>query len=602
MHILSPFSRAALAIALAASSLGTAHATLPGENGVIVFSRKAVVGAAGIWRVNADGKTRLMELDTGGTSPAVSPDGTKIAYVVGSATGHNSIIVMGIDGSNKTTVFTGGLDMAFPAWSPDGSRLAVHDMIDSSYAGIRILETSTWTTVGAIRTTGSVVSVNWSPLGIDIVAGTAGRAGYRYNANTGAWSTLANGLYYASYFPSGDKLVGAIGENPNTACTYTMTVAGKDLKQLSCSGEWAAISPDGKQYVISNFEDGDADIGTLDGSAPEFHTFSGIRHVWSRVPIQAMSTTLAGGNWSAPSTLPGDSGTYTGPSAIARMPGGGVLRRAVAVRSDGRLYERAQGLNNAWNNWTLVPGLVGKTADGVRAKHVAIAGALDGSVQAAIVGQDDLVYHAKRNADGTWSGFTALNGANGAPNFAARDVSIAVTRNEGLKPGTTHIVANGLLEGQVYHRVRWADGSWTPWAIVSNEPAQTSSVAIATADNDDAYLLTSSPTQGLMRKVRFGKDGSWSDWVVMSNQPQGVVKDVALAVRGYGVSNSEAHVSYVDAQSKVWYRAVPSPRDVPYWTNPAFQPTEVMGNGRTVSVSYDANISVELLAGQAQPQ
>ena len=224
-------------------------------------------------------------------------------------------------------------------------------------------------------------------------------------------------------------------------------------------------------------------------------------------------------------------------------------------------------------------------------------------VQVAIIGQDDLVYHALRDRTGKWSGFNAVNGYGGAANFAARDVSIAITRNAALKINTAHIVANGLAEGKVFHRVRWADGSWTPWAMVYGTPAQTSSVAVAIADNDDAYVMTNSPTQGLMRNMRVGSDGSWTNWRAMSNQPQGPVKDIALSIRGDGISNSDAYLSYVDAQGKLWYRAVPSPFYGIPWTDPAYQPTQVMSTGgRTVSVNYNANTGVELLAVQAQPQ
>jgi TolB protein len=48
--------------------------------------------------------------------PAVSPDGTKVAYANYSS---RELIVMNIDGSGKTSLATG----YSPAWSPDGTKI-----------------------------------------------------------------------------------------------------------------------------------------------------------------------------------------------------------------------------------------------------------------------------------------------------------------------------------------------------------------------------------------------------------------------------------------------------------------------------------------------
>jgi len=72
--------------------------------------------------MDADGSnlTQLtFTLGTNETEPAVSPDGTKIAFTVNST----SIWVMGIDGSDPMPLTDQGSNVS-PTWSPDGTRIA----------------------------------------------------------------------------------------------------------------------------------------------------------------------------------------------------------------------------------------------------------------------------------------------------------------------------------------------------------------------------------------------------------------------------------------------------------------------------------------------
>jgi TolB protein len=79
----------------------------------------------GIYIVNADG-SGLVPLATGvvsGSRPAWSPDGTKLAVVVA-----GGIEIVNADGSGRTPLADGGPAVAEPAWSPDGARIAFTDV------------------------------------------------------------------------------------------------------------------------------------------------------------------------------------------------------------------------------------------------------------------------------------------------------------------------------------------------------------------------------------------------------------------------------------------------------------------------------------------
>jgi hypothetical protein len=71
--------------------------------------------AAGIYSVGSDGKQNRRLYAGSASSPSWSPDGTKIAFAA------KGIQVMGADGSDVRTLTADGFE---PAWSPNGKRIA----------------------------------------------------------------------------------------------------------------------------------------------------------------------------------------------------------------------------------------------------------------------------------------------------------------------------------------------------------------------------------------------------------------------------------------------------------------------------------------------
>jgi dipeptidyl aminopeptidase/acylaminoacyl peptidase len=99
-----------------------------GAHGAPVFQTTAVSNVRRniIGVMNADGSNAIV-LKEHGMDPALSPDGTKIAYCSLQETQYSQIFVMNLDGSGRKRItnFQNG-DACAPAWSRDGKKIAFH--------------------------------------------------------------------------------------------------------------------------------------------------------------------------------------------------------------------------------------------------------------------------------------------------------------------------------------------------------------------------------------------------------------------------------------------------------------------------------------------
>jgi len=70
------------------------------------------------------------------------------------------------------------------------------------------------------------------------------------------------------------------------------------------------------------------------------------------------------------------------------------------------------------------------------ATSIGITGLPNGTSQVVAVGSDNNLWQTTRNTNGTWTGWTAPTGINGASKFAATQVGIA-----GMPDGTSQVLA-----------------------------------------------------------------------------------------------------------------------------------------------------------------
>jgi TolB protein len=94
--------------------------------GHIVFLSRRLTGSQDIFIARADGsdlRTVTSTPDVEENGPVISPDGSRIAFWA-NQDGRPEIFVIRSDGTGLTRVTHDTLGDAFPAWSPDGTRLA----------------------------------------------------------------------------------------------------------------------------------------------------------------------------------------------------------------------------------------------------------------------------------------------------------------------------------------------------------------------------------------------------------------------------------------------------------------------------------------------
>lgn len=606
MRYFNKVRRLALAVSLFAATLGTAHATVPGSNGVIVYETKE--GA--IMKVAPDGGTPK-QIGTG-TNPTVSPDGLQVAFTVNKdlpSDDTGQLWVMNIDGTNlrslgQTPLRPGSYrtDMDRIAWSPDGTQIAYGDDIGREFR-VYVCNVSTGclqayaSPVGTwpvpYELTGDWERLSWSTAGIvgstnfdnRLIDPTGQRSPVRLPPENGA------PLKGASWLPGSSNMLSG---TYTSECASTINVDGTDRKQLGSScmpSSWITVSPDGSSFVSVSTA-GVLSTQSLSGQNSKTLATGVVSADWSRAPILAMNMTRYKNNaWPAPTLLGGDA-RYISQAAVTVMPFSNVpynrknRKQAVGISLDGTVYYRqlASTAIGDWSAWTVVPGR-DSVASGFKAKHVSIAGANDGSAQVVAVGLDDNVYHAMRFANGTWSGFNPLQAK-------ARTTAIAISGSTDTSPGTAQVIANGFDGGNFFHRVRYADGSWTPWAQQSATLVNTGSLAITADNNGNAYILATQAESGLLRTVRYA-NGAWDVWspVRLPSSATGKPIDISLATNSDYNGSVQVLMGVIDASETVWFQPIDNPLDRNSWASPATPPTNLLSNGVSVSVNFSNDIT-----------
>ena len=233
-----------------------------------------------IYRRFPGGNTERLTFNSGNDGhPALSPDGTKMAYF----TTINRVFQIAVldfeSGARQQLTFSRWPKRNFhPSWSPDGRRIAYSSEEDGDF-DIYIMDANGKNVTNMTDNSPWDDSwLHWSPAGPKIVF-TSNRDGgadevYLLDVNTRNQRRLTNSFIRATYprwSPNGSQIAYVSAEYPETPpltwAIWRMKADGSDLEALVTDVDRFArpkYSPDEKRIAFVSFRDSNSDIYAFD--------------------------------------------------------------------------------------------------------------------------------------------------------------------------------------------------------------------------------------------------------------------------------------------------------------------------------------------------
>ncbi|MFH8336520.1 hypothetical protein [Streptomyces sp. AM6-12] len=258
------------------------------------------------------------------------------------------------------------------------------------------------------------------------------------------------------------------------------------------------------------------------------------------------TTRQADGTWTAPDALSGAGNAfrYVGSrQAVAGMPDGSV--QVLGIGLDGNVWHNVRGADGRWQGWNALAAPDNEHV-GFAARDIAITGMPDGSSQVVAVGKDGFVYHNSRHTDGSWQGWAAMAGGDDGKVKATR-VAAA-----GMPDGSTQVIVYGG-DGSMRLDTRAADGSWSGWSTVPGVGAPDfagSSLSIA-ALPDGSSQLAAVGLDGDVWHTVHRADGTWTGWGRPAGPQGGAMRATAVSLTG--MPDGDSQVAAVGADGTVYH-------------------------------------------------
>lgn len=220
----------------------------------------------GIWVLDTEtGEAERIPVSSWSLYPAWSPDGSELALVIGA-----QIYTMNADGTGLTQLTFTGTNMN-PDWSPDGGRIAWERLGDSA-SGVWIMSSTGDNQQHVIPLAGTY-DPDWHPTEEVLLC-----AGWYDSAQAGIFeydllsesvtvireSTGGTSVVHPQYSPDGSRIAFCAMDMPE-AEVWVMDADGLNARQLTWEGgSRSSWSPDGTRLVYTRQIWDDWDMGTFE--------------------------------------------------------------------------------------------------------------------------------------------------------------------------------------------------------------------------------------------------------------------------------------------------------------------------------------------------
>ncbi|MFF4704685.1 hypothetical protein ACWC4D_23740 [Streptomyces sp. NPDC001288] len=255
--------------------------------------------------------------------------------------------------------------------------------------------------------------------------------------------------------------------------------------------------------------------------------------------------------------------------------GSGDLQRAIISKNlavpltPRTFYSTSRNSDGSWTPPTGVSGTDG--AFRFQGSHVSVAALPDGSTQVVGIGLDGNVWHNIRQADGSWQGWRPLPATdNNTVGLAATDVAVT-----GMPNGDSQVTAVGK-DGGAYHNIRHADGSWQGWKplLDGNSAVMASRVALAGMPDGSTQVLLFG-AGGKMRLGTRNANGTWKPWVQVKgvNALEFQGHDLAIAA----LPDGSSEIAAIGNDGNIWTLTHGADGSWGDWSAPKGVSTQTMG-------------------------
>ena len=254
---------------------GTYFAFAAGTGTLVYVPAGTAMAERTLLRVDREGRAAsLIEARAGYETPALSPDGRKLAVTISSMTG-SDIWILDLERGTRVR-FTAGDTSAFPVWAPGGSRLAFQSTAPGPWNLFWKPLDGTSESQPLLKVPDGAPPGSWPNPGANLLPGTLPTLSGASPQFPASWAPDGSALAFHERTANGERDIWVVSPGKDPA-PFLMTPFDERSPRFSPSGRWLA-------YVSDEAGRTDVFVQPFPGPGPKWlvSTEGGTDPVWSR--------------------------------------------------------------------------------------------------------------------------------------------------------------------------------------------------------------------------------------------------------------------------------------------------------------------------------